>query len=213
MLSARLTHTRAMAPSYRDQVTITFHQIADNIDPRVLDTAQIVVSLNGQLIDLEWLNDEIESIFQPEVDGERRLEPNYRLVQRRSEHHWGAAGAQASFFVETAAHVSAVGVDTVIALGITALVKKLQKAGFTVRYGKEVALTHEEIGLQGAFLISEEFEIPVSELTVSKTDRTVNREYMATATGPNGSAYTVNFVRRGTGNELRSSSHERPPIR
>lgn len=92
-----------MAESYRDQVVIEIRQIADLTDRRIVAGYRIVVSPGGT-IDLDWLSDQLKAAFiVTDVEtGERRQE-SYWFTDLRTETHWGAAGAQAQFLIETAA--------------------------------------------------------------------------------------------------------------
>ncbi len=201
-------YARTMTDSYRDQVVIELYENPDH--NQVLDNYRIVIQPNGK-IDLDWLNDALEAMFhKADENGTVVLATPYVLVQRRSETHWGAAGAQAQFFIETAAHIGSIGLDTTIGMAIGTLINELRNRGYTVHHGKLEDLTQDEIAAYGMRAVESKFGIPVSQLSLKSDGIDDSGQYAVSAIDNQGITYAVTFVIRGGLTEIRQSSRTMP---
>ncbi|MBD1318001.1 hypothetical protein [Gordonia hankookensis] len=201
-----------MTESYRDQVVIEMRENPDHT--KVLDGYRIVIQPNGT-IDLDWLNDTLEAMFHSvDENGAVVQTPDvqspYMLVQRRSETHWGAAGAQAQFLIETAAHISSTGLDTIIGIAIGSLISELRQRGHTVRHGKLEELDQDDIVAHGLRAIETRFGIPQSNLRHRSDGTDQTGQYIVTAVDNDGVTYEVTFIVRGGRTEVGKSLRTMP---
>lgn len=187
------------AGTYADVVIITFNQITDPFDRRLLDSFQISFSPGGT-IDLDWLNDEIKGIFllppDPET-GVRYSLDNYILTQNRAERSWGASAAGVHFIVETASYLGGTGATAVVGAGILELVKKLKARGYQVIAGKPEDLSDDEAIRRGLQAIETDYDTALSDLTPRSVGKNECGQHVVSASDSSGSTYTVTFVVRG----------------
>ncbi|MFF0711044.1 hypothetical protein [Gordonia sputi] len=152
-----------MAESYRDEVVIEIHQIADRYsNPDVVDGQRIVVHPHG-MIDLDWLNELLEAMFVTADESGQLRQGLYVLTQQRTETHWGAAGGQAHFLIETAATLTTGAVVSLIGHHIIALVDTLRARGYDVTHGHIERLTTQQVVEYGQRAIETHFDIPLSD--------------------------------------------------
>ncbi|WP_040519689.1 hypothetical protein [Gordonia aichiensis] len=201
-----------MTESYRDQVVVEIRENPDHT--KTIDGYRIVIEPHGT-IDLDWLNDTLEAMFHSvDKDGtlvpSRTLQAPYMLVQRRSETHWGAAGAQAQFLIETAAHIGSTGLDTIIGIAIGSLISELRKRGHTVRHGKLEELDADEIVNYGLRAVEARFGVPQVQLRHKSDGTDENGQYIVTAIDSDGITYEVTFIVEGGRTEVRKAFRTLP---
>lgn len=191
-----------MADSYRDQVRIEIHQVGAIPASPAIESTEIVISRGG-LVDLDWIHDQLENAFHDETTGLLRY--SYRLSEQRREVHWGAAGAQALFVVETAAEV---GVDTLLGLAVTKMVTVLRTKYREVSYGKMQVLSESEIEQYGRRAIEVQYSVPISSLQTKSVGAVDNSRYSVTAIGPNETQYSIVFSVHGGITEVHARNRE-----
>lgn len=199
-----------MTESYRDQVVIEIRQITDRYapSPQVVDGYSIVIHPHDT-IDLDWLNAQLEDMFVTrDESGIPVHQTPYVLKQRRTETHWGAAGSQAQFLIETAGVIAAGATGAVLGNELQGIVSKLKAKGYEVRHGKLQTLTPDEIGQHGLRAIEATFGVPLSDLTLRTTETNENNEHTASARGPNDTQYVVTFIVRGGETQVQTSRRE-----